>query len=170
MAAPLQSGQRVSAVSDHAEGWKDDEYVGYSICCKTSADKSRVLQAIRDNNSNSRARTMRVTEFTNFIFVEPAKPMNLSAFDSWRYRLGIRDLDRILHKDADTALEGLPSSMRPTRRSLRSRCMHFLPQKVGKGFRPPQLCWRSWLEGLDRSRLFASCPWVGFRPMYHIQV
>ena len=86
MAAPLQSGQRVSAVSDHAEGWKDDEYVGYSICCETSADKSRVLQAIGDNNSNPRARTMRVTEFTNFIFVELAKPMNLSAFDSWRYR------------------------------------------------------------------------------------
>jgi tRNA A-37 threonylcarbamoyl transferase component Bud32 len=132
MAAPLQSGQRVSAVSDHAEGWKDDEYVGYSICCKTSADKSRVLQAIGDNNSNPRARTMRVTEFTNFIFVEPAKPMNLSAFDSWRYRLEIRELDLILHKVADTALEGLPSSMRRTNPSRGSRaCMHFLPPKVG---------------------------------------
>ena len=138
MASPLQSAGGVSAVSDFAEDWKQDAYVGYSICCKAATEMKRVLQAIAEN-SNPRATTMAFTEFTNFIVVQLAKSMIVIAFDSWRYRLGIRDLDIILHRDADTAQEGLPSRMRPARPDQRSRRMYFLPLQV-RGFSAPQRC------------------------------
>ena len=136
-----------------------------------------MLQAIQEN-INPRANTMPFNAFTNFIFVQPAKSMIVNAFDSWRYRLGLRDFDIILHRDADTAQEGLPSRMRPASPDKRSRCMHFLHPQVGGvsaaaelleeflfGWldrRPPQSCWRSLFGWLDRSSLFAPCSWAGY--------
>ena len=130
MASPLQSRCGVSAVSDISEDWKQVAYVGCSICCETEKERRRVLQVIA-GNTDPRATTMTFTEFTSFIFVQPAKSMSVSAFDSWRYRHDIRDLDLILHKDADTAQEGLPSRKRPMRPDRRTPCMHFLPHQVG---------------------------------------
>ena len=63
---PFQSTGGVSAVSDFAEDWKQDAYVGYSICCKIATEMKRVLQAIAEN-SNPRDTTMAFTEPTNFI-------------------------------------------------------------------------------------------------------
>ena len=47
MAAPLQSTCGVSADSDIAEEWKNDAYVGYSICFKTAAETKTLAAGYR---------------------------------------------------------------------------------------------------------------------------
>ena len=130
MATPLPSTCGVSAVSDFTEGWKQDAYVGYSIYCETAAEMKQVLQAIQEN-IDPPCQHDAIHRVYQFYFLHPAKSMIVTAFDSWRYRLGLRDFGIILHRDVDTAQEGSPSRMRPARPDQRSRCMHFLPPQVG---------------------------------------
>ena len=89
------------------------------------------------------------TEFTGFVFVKPDKIMTVSAFDSWRARHHLRELDLIVHTSADTVAQGLLSCLRP--QIDKESCKYFLP--------PP---WRGLRPGkqflLDRSRLFYRSP------------
>ena len=65
------------------------------------------------------------TEFTGFVFVKPDKIMTVSAFDSWRARHHLRELDLIVHTSADTVAEGLLSCLRP--QNDKESCKYFLP-------------------------------------------
>ena len=65
------------------------------------------------------------TEFTGFVFVKPDKIMTVSAFDSWRARHNLRELDLIVHTSADTVAQGLLSCLRP--QNDKESCKYFLP-------------------------------------------
>ena len=51
--------------------------------------------------------------------------MTVHAFDSWRFRHKLRELDLIVHTSADIVAERLLSSLRP--QSLAEKCKYFLP-------------------------------------------
>jgi hypothetical protein len=131
METPLSSSGRASAACGSATSWKYDAYVGYSIYCRNLAEVRRVRKALAEN-TDTRANVMTCTQFSDFLFLQPEKCMSMGSFDTWRWRHDIRDLAICLHKDAATAIEGLPLSMRPT--TTRTRCTHYLPPGVGRGF------------------------------------
>lgn len=110
-----------------SDPWKTHAYVGYSLICKLPAETKRVLNVLSETK-DSRATTMIWTEFTGFVFVEPEKSMTVNAFDSWRGRHNLRELDLIVHTSADTVAEGLLSSLRP--QNDRESCKYFLPTSI----------------------------------------
>ena len=112
-----------------SDRWKTHAYVGYSLICKLPVEMKRVLNVLSAQN-NPRATTMIFTAFIGFVFVEPKKSMTVSAFDSWRHRHNLRELDLIVHASADTAAEGLLSSLRP--QNDRESCKYFSPASAGK--------------------------------------
>ena len=71
------------------------------------------------------------TVFTGFVFVEPGKSMTVNAFDAWRFRHNLRELDLIVHTSVGTAAEGLLSSLRP--QNNRKHCKYFLPLSCFEG-------------------------------------
>ena len=107
--------------------WKTHAYVGYSMICKHSAEKKRVLKVL-SGTKDSRATTMVWAGFTGFVFVKPDKIMTVSAFDSWRARHHLRELDLIVHTSADTVAEGLLSCLRP--QNDKESCKYFLPMSI----------------------------------------
>ena len=92
--------------------WKSHAYAGYSMICKDPGEQKRVVKVL-DAKQKARANIMASTVFTGFVFVEPAKSMTVNAFDSWRSRHKLRELDLIVHTSADTVAENLLSCLRP---------------------------------------------------------
>ena len=107
--------------------WKTHAYVGYSMICKGPKETKRVLKVLL-KNKDARATTMVWTAFTGFVFVEPEKSMTVNAFDSWRARRNLRELDLIVHTSADTVAEGLLSCLRP--QNDKESCKYFLPLSI----------------------------------------
>ena len=68
------------------------------------------------------------TVFTGFVFVEPGKSMTVNAFDSWRRRNKLRELDLIVHTSADIVAESLLSCLRP--QNDKESCKYFLPLSI----------------------------------------
>ena len=118
-----------SRVSVAPDPWKSQAYAGYSMICKTPGDRKRVLTAL-SQKKDVRATTMPWTTFTGFVFVQPKKSMTVYAFDSWRYRHHLRDLDLILHTSAGTVTEGLLTCLRPQIGNQGYSCKYFLPQSI----------------------------------------
>ena len=54
--------------------------------------------------------------------------MTVNAFDSWRARHNLRELDLIVHTSADTVAEGLLSCLRP--QNDKESCKYFLPLSI----------------------------------------
>ena len=107
--------------------WKSHAYVGYSMICKHPAEKKRVLKVMNEKK-DVRATPMVCTEFTCFVFVLPGKSMTVNAFDAWRARHSLRDLDLIVHTSADTVAEDLLSCLRP--QNDKECCKYFLPLSI----------------------------------------
>jgi hypothetical protein len=124
MAEAESLGGRASAGSSVPATLEKCTYVGFSFICKTKADTKRVL-AVKQNLKDFRTNPKTWTEFTGFIFVQPENRMTKNAFDTWRWRNKIRDLDIILHKSADTAVEGLLENLKA--QTDKDGCKHFLP-------------------------------------------
>ena len=121
MAGKRRLGRRASAGPDP---WKSRAYVGYSMICKNPGETQRVLKVLTEKK-DARSTTMVWTVFTGFVFVEPGKSMTVNAFDSWRHRNKLRELDLIVHTSADIVAERLLSSLRP--QSDKESCKYFLP-------------------------------------------
>ena len=68
------------------------------------------------------------TTFIGFVFVQPEKSMTVYAFDSWRARHNLRDLDLIVHTSAGTVAEGLLTRLRP--HNGKESCKYFLPLSI----------------------------------------
>ena len=107
--------------------WKSHAYVGYSMICKGPGEKKRVLKVIKGKKL-FRATAMAWTVFTGFVFVVPGKSLTVNAFDSWRARHNLRDLDLIVHTSADTVAEDLLSCLRP--QNDKESCKYFLPMSI----------------------------------------
>ena len=144
MAEARSLSRRASAGS---EAWKYHAYVGYSMIHKLPEEKKRVM-AVLSERRDSRATPMVSTEFTGFVFVEPEKRMSVNAFNSWRRRNNLMDLDLIVHTSKDTAAEGLLSCLRP--QNGKESCKYFLPipssiarasavEEISVGSQPPAL-------------------------------
>ena len=104
--------------------WKTHAYVGYSMICKGPVETKRVLNVLSEKN-DARATTMVWTAYTGFVYVEPEDSLTVNAFDSWRVRHNLRELDLIVHKSADTVAECLLSRLRP--QNDKESCKYFLP-------------------------------------------
>ena len=111
-----------------SDPWKNHAYVGYSMICKHPSDMKRVV-AVLSEKKNPRATPMVWTEFTGFVFVKPEKSMTVYAFDSWRSRHQLRQLDLIVHASGITSYQDLLSSLRP--QNGNPSCKYFLPQHMG---------------------------------------
>ena len=121
-----------------SDPWKTHAYVGYSLICKLPAETKRVLNVL-SATKDSRATTMIWTEFTGFVFVAPEKSMTVNAFDSWRSRHKLRELDLIVHTSADTVAEGLLSSLQP--QNDKESCKYFLPPSI-EGASAGEVIWK----------------------------
>ena len=119
-------------VSTGREPWKMcNSFAGYSLICARTKQK-KVVDALQYefNCRHPNVNTKHWTAFSGFVFVRPESSMTVNAFDSWRWRNGLRHLDLILHKSADTATEGLLSNLQAQNRSRR------LPWCPQTGLRP----------------------------------
>jgi hypothetical protein len=141
-----------------SDPWKNHAYVGYSMICKHPSDMKRVV-AVLSEKKNPRATPMVWTEFTGFVFVKPEKSMTVYAFDSWRSRHQLRQLDLIVHASGITSYQDLLSSLRP--QNGNPSCKYFIPQHMG-GLRPEKYFL------LHRQRLFYCRPQAGLRPRYQL--
>ena len=110
-----------------SDPWKTHVYVGYSMICKGPGETKRVLNVLLEKK-DVRATTMVWNAFTGFVFVAPEKSMTVNAFDSWRARHNLRELDLIVHTSADTVAEGLLSRLRP--QNDKESCKYFLPLSI----------------------------------------
>ena len=115
-------------VSTGREPWKMcNSFAGYSLICARTKHK-KVVDALQYefNCRHPNVNTKHWTAFSGFVFVRPESSMTVNAFDSWRWRNGLRHLDLILHKSADTATEGLLSNLQAQNRN--DGCKYFLPR------------------------------------------